>query len=70
MDTLAFVAMASVIAAGFCMGIGAIGPALGEGRALSTARWQSLNSLMKPIPSLAPCLWVWLWWNQPVSTVS
>jgi F-type H+-transporting ATPase subunit c len=37
MDTLGFVAMASVIAAGLCMGIGAIGPALGEGRALSTA---------------------------------
>jgi F-type H+-transporting ATPase subunit c len=37
METLGFVAMASVIAAGLCMGIGAIGPALGEGRALSTA---------------------------------
>jgi F-type H+-transporting ATPase subunit c len=37
MDALAYVAMASVLAAGLAMGIGAIGPALGEGRALSSA---------------------------------
>jgi len=37
MDTIAYVAVASVVAAGFCMGIGALGPALGEGRALSQA---------------------------------
>jgi len=35
MDTLALVAVGSVIAAGLCMGLGAIGPAIGEGLALS-----------------------------------
>lgn len=37
MDSLTCVAMASIISAGLCMGIGAIGPALGEGRALAQA---------------------------------
>jgi F-type H+-transporting ATPase subunit c len=37
MDTIAYVAMASIIAAGFVMGVGAFGPALGQGRALSQA---------------------------------
>lgn len=37
METLGLVALASVIAAGLCMGIGAIGPAIGEGMALSRA---------------------------------
>ena len=37
MDNLALVAMASIFASGLCIGIGAIGPALGEGRALAQA---------------------------------
>jgi F-type H+-transporting ATPase subunit c len=37
MDNLGFVAVASIIAAGLGMGVGAIGPALGEGRALAQA---------------------------------
>lgn len=37
MDSLTWVAVASIISAGICMGIGAIGPALGEGRALAQA---------------------------------
>jgi len=37
MDSLALVAVASIISAGLCIGIGAIGPALGEGRALAQA---------------------------------
>ena len=37
MDSLTYVAVASIISAGLCIGIGAIGPALGEGRALSQA---------------------------------
>ena len=37
MDSLTFVAVASIISAGICIGIGAIGPALGEGRALAQA---------------------------------
>ncbi|HSV86306.1 MAG TPA: F0F1 ATP synthase subunit C [Levilinea sp.] len=37
MDTIAIVAAASIVAAGFCMGVGALGPALGQGRALSQA---------------------------------
>jgi F-type H+-transporting ATPase subunit c len=41
MDSLTWVAVASIISAGICMGIGAIGPALGEGRALA----QALNSI-------------------------
>lgn len=37
MDNLAWVAVASIMSAGLCIGIGAIGPALGEGRALAQA---------------------------------
>ncbi|MBC8316608.1 MAG: F0F1 ATP synthase subunit C [Desulfobulbaceae bacterium] len=37
MDSLTLVAVASIISAGICIGIGAIGPALGEGRALAQA---------------------------------
>jgi F-type H+-transporting ATPase subunit c len=37
MDSLTFIAVASIISAGLCIGIGAIGPALGEGRALAQA---------------------------------
>lgn len=37
MDTIAIVGAASVVAAGLCMGIGALGPALGQGRALAQA---------------------------------
>jgi F-type H+-transporting ATPase subunit c len=37
MDNLGLVAMASVIASGLCIGIGAIGSSLGEGRALAQA---------------------------------
>ncbi len=41
MSSLAFVAVASIVSAGLCIGIGAIGPALGEGRAVA----QALSSL-------------------------
>jgi len=37
MDSLVWVAVASIVTAGFSICIGAIGPALGEGRALSQA---------------------------------
>ncbi|MCB2148077.1 MAG: F0F1 ATP synthase subunit C [Deltaproteobacteria bacterium] len=37
MDALGWVAVASVLGAGICMGIGAVGPAIGEGRALAQA---------------------------------
>jgi F-type H+-transporting ATPase subunit c len=37
MDSLGWVAVASIISAGLCIAIGAIGPALGEGRALAQA---------------------------------
>ncbi len=37
MDSLTWVAVASIISAGLCMGIGALGPALGEGYALAKA---------------------------------
>ena len=37
MDALGWVAVASIFAAGIGMGIGAIGPAVGEGRALAQA---------------------------------
>lgn len=37
MDALTWVAVASILAAGFATGVGAIGPAMGEGRALATA---------------------------------
>lgn len=41
MDSLTLVAVASIVSSGICIGIGAIGPALGEGRALAMA----LNSI-------------------------
>jgi len=37
MENLSLVAVASIIASGLCIAIGAIGPALGEGRALAQA---------------------------------
>ncbi len=37
MDSLGWVAVASIVSAGLCIAIGAIGPALGEGRALAQA---------------------------------
>ena len=37
MDTLGWVAVTSIFTAGLCIAIGAVGPALGEGRALSQA---------------------------------
>ena len=37
MDNLGLIAVASIFASGLCIGIGAIGPALGEGRALAQA---------------------------------
>ena len=37
MDSLTLVAVASIVSAGLCIGIGAIGPALGEGRAVAQA---------------------------------
>jgi F-type H+-transporting ATPase subunit c len=37
MTDLSIVAAASVLAAGLCIGLGAIGPAIGEGRALAQA---------------------------------
>ena len=37
MDNLGLVAIASILASGLCISIGAIGPAIGEGRALAQA---------------------------------
>jgi F-type H+-transporting ATPase subunit c len=37
MNSMSIVAMASIIIAGLCMAIGAIGPALGQGRAVQAA---------------------------------
>jgi F-type H+-transporting ATPase subunit c len=37
MDSVTLIGMASVITAGLCIAIGAIGPALGEGRAVAQA---------------------------------
>lgn len=37
MDNLSLVAIASILASGLCIAIGSIGPALGEGRAVSQA---------------------------------
>jgi len=37
MDSLTLIAVASIVTAGLTIGVGSIGPALGEGRAVSTA---------------------------------
>jgi F-type H+-transporting ATPase subunit c len=41
MDSTSLIGMASILAAGLTIGIGAIGPALGEGRAVA----QALNAM-------------------------
>ena len=51
MDTLTIIAVASIITAGLTIAIGAIGPALGEGRAVSSA----LSSLAQQ-PDAAPTI--------------
>ncbi|WP_447962741.1 F0F1 ATP synthase subunit C [Nitrospira sp. Ecomares 2.1] len=37
MDSMTLIAVASIVTAGLTTGVGCIGPALGEGRAISTA---------------------------------
>lgn len=37
MESVTFVAIASVVTAGLCMAIGSIGPALGQGRSIQSA---------------------------------
>jgi F-type H+-transporting ATPase subunit c len=37
MDNTSLIGLASIISAGLCIGLGAIGPALGEGRAVAQA---------------------------------
>lgn len=37
MDIIGFIAVASIVTAGFTICVGSIGPALGEGRAVATA---------------------------------
>ncbi len=37
MDSLTLIAVASILTAGFAVGVGAIGPAIGEGRAVAQA---------------------------------
>lgn len=37
MDSMTLIAMASIVTAGLTIGIGVVGPALGEGRAVATA---------------------------------
>ena len=37
MDTASLIALASIVTSGFTIAIGTLGPALGEGRAVSTA---------------------------------
>ncbi|MCE1273615.1 MAG: F0F1 ATP synthase subunit C [Chlorobiaceae bacterium] len=51
MDTLTIIAVASIITAGLTTGIGAVGPALGEGRAVANA----LASLAQQ-PDAAPTI--------------
>ncbi len=51
MDNQTVIAVASIITAGICTSFGAIGPALGEGRAVSTA----LTSLAQQ-PDAAPTI--------------
>jgi F-type H+-transporting ATPase subunit c len=51
MDNLTMIAVASIITAGVTIAVGCIGPALGEGRAVSTA----LSSLAQQ-PDAAPTI--------------
>ncbi len=37
MDTISIIALASIFAASICMGIGSVGPGLGQGRAVQAA---------------------------------
>ena len=51
MDSTTLIAMASIMTAGFTISIGCIGPALGEGRSVSTA----LSSIAQQ-PDAAPTI--------------
>lgn len=51
MDSTTLIAMVSIVMAGFTTGVGCIGPALGEGRAVSSA----LTSLAQQ-PDAAPTI--------------
>lgn len=51
MDTLGLIAIASIFSAALCIGLGAIGPALGEGRAVA----QALSSLAQQ-PDATPTI--------------
>lgn len=70
MEAIGWVAVASVLGAAICMGIGAIGPAIGEGRALA----QALSSIAQQPDETSTitrtCSWAWPWWNRRPSTVS
>ena len=37
MDTMTVISLASIFSAGLCMGIGVLGPGLGQGRAVQAA---------------------------------
>ncbi len=51
MDSLTMIAVASIVTAGFTISIGCIGPALGEGKSVSTA----LSSIAQQ-PDAAPTI--------------
>lgn len=64
MDALGWIQVASILGAGICMGIGAIGPAIGEGRALAQALSSIASSRTRPSPSREHCSWAWPLWNH------
>ena len=57
MESTTLIAIVSIITAGITMGLGSIAPALGEGRAVSTALSCLRSSPMPPLPSHEPCSW-------------
>jgi F-type H+-transporting ATPase subunit c len=53
MDSMTIIAVASIVTAGLTIAIGSVGPALGEGRSVSTA----LSSLVSMILIFANPFW-------------
>ena len=59
MDSVNAIAIVSIAAAALCMAIGSIGPALGEGKAISQALSSSRNNPMRREPLAGLCSSAW-----------
>ncbi len=59
MDNLGLIGIASILGAAFAVGLGSLGPALGEGRAAASALSAIAQQPDEATPSPAPCSSAW-----------